>query len=336
MHIHYYGWLKLVISSRGSMNQLTSIDWNTFAAIYEEQSLRQAAENLHLTQQAVSHRLKKLNQVAREAVFVHEPKSPGQSIVATPYAHHLYQVYLELQRLENRIEDYEFDPEITECRFNLVMGDHMEALLLPPLSGVFMKQAPNLSVASTDFPQDYTWNKNQTALLMNLFIYEQKDLVIKHLVAEEAKNFHTKALHTFDWVMLCSENYDSNGELTLEQYRNSNHVAMVETLGNSALSSLGTGQRKITALPAHCALLPELILRDPFHTTVSVLPRYLAKFFVGRMKGLTTLELPTEMRSAEVLPHITLGMIWHEATNESKRHQWLRDRVEETFLETIA
>src|ERR1700684_3940421 len=89
---------------------ISRIDLNLFVvfkAIYERESLTRAAEQLNLSQPAVSHALARLRAIIGDPLFVRS----GQRIAPTPAAHRLIgPARLALESLERAMSDsHEFD-----------------------------------------------------------------------------------------------------------------------------------------------------------------------------------------------------------------------------------
>jgi len=122
-----------------------------FQALIKEKNASKAANQLGLTQQAVSEQLKKLRDVFDDKLFLRK----ANGFIATPYAETLS---IEIDRILNDFQALLspkiFDPETVRGTFAIAATDYAQQILLPELIAKLRRQAPHLKVIIRDFEID--------------------------------------------------------------------------------------------------------------------------------------------------------------------------------------
>ena len=122
-----------------------------FQALIREQNASKAANELGLTQQAVSEHLKKLRDVFDDRLFLR--KTNG--FVATPFAEALsIDVDKLLNDFQALLSPTTFDPKTVSGTFVITATDYAQQVVLPTLISTLRKQAPNLKLIVRDFEID--------------------------------------------------------------------------------------------------------------------------------------------------------------------------------------
>lgn len=136
------------------MNKLDRLDikqLRIFQALIREKSASKAANQLGLTQQAVSEQLKKLRDVFDDRLFLR--KTNG--FIPTPYAEELsLDIDKILNDLQTLISPRVFDPKTIKGTFIIAATDYAQLVVLPPLISVLREQSPNLKLIIRDFEID--------------------------------------------------------------------------------------------------------------------------------------------------------------------------------------
>lgn len=117
-----------------------------FDAVYRHRQVSRAAEQLGLSQPAVSHALTRLRLLMKDALFVRT----GAGMRPTPRADQLAQAVANaLQTLEQALLEADaFDPASAQRRFRLHMSDMGEGVFLPGLMHDVRRVAPGVRVDS--------------------------------------------------------------------------------------------------------------------------------------------------------------------------------------------
>ena len=121
-------------------------DFNLLRALHillRERNVTRAANELHVTQQAMSGSLKRLREYFGDSLFVRV----GQHLEPTPLALALVQPVRDtMQQIALTLEtNPTFDPENTKRNFRMAMSDHASLTLLPELIGSLANVAPGIS-----------------------------------------------------------------------------------------------------------------------------------------------------------------------------------------------
>lgn len=132
-----------------SRNPLSRMDLNlfrVFAVIYRERNLSRAAEQLFLSQSAVSHALGRMREQLDDALFVRE----GQGVCPTPLAQRLWpdveQALALFQQAMQRSTSFEASRDIKQL--TIAMNDEIEPVFLPHIVQGFQQQVPHIQLNS--------------------------------------------------------------------------------------------------------------------------------------------------------------------------------------------
>lgn len=122
-----------------------------FQALIREKNASKAANQLGLTQQAVSEQLKKLRDVFDDRLFLR--KTNG--FIPTPFAE---QIAIEIDRVLNDFQALlspkVFVPKTVKGTFVIAATDYAQQVVLPDLISKLRKESPNLKLIVRDFEID--------------------------------------------------------------------------------------------------------------------------------------------------------------------------------------
>lgn len=122
-----------------------------FQALIREQSASKAANQLGLTQQAVSEQLKKLRDVFDDKLFLR--KTNG--FVPTPFAESIsYDIDNVMRNFELLLAPKIFDPQTVQGTYVIAATDYAQQVVLPDLIATLREQSPNLKIIVRDFEID--------------------------------------------------------------------------------------------------------------------------------------------------------------------------------------
>ncbi|NQZ23675.1 MAG: LysR family transcriptional regulator [Colwellia sp.] len=122
-----------------------------FQALIKEKNASKAANQLGLTQQAVSEQLKKLRDVFDDRLFLR--KTNG--FIATPFAEKLsYDIDKLLNDFQALLAPKTFDPKTASGTFVITATDYAQQVVLPVLIATLRKESPNLKLIVRDFEID--------------------------------------------------------------------------------------------------------------------------------------------------------------------------------------
>ncbi len=147
-------WLKYISEEGYRLSKLDRLDirqLRVFQALIKEKSASKAANQLGLTQQAVSEQLKKLRDVFDDRLFLR--KTNG--FIPTPHAEALS---IEVDRILNDFQallsSKVFDPKTVSGTFVIAATDYAQQVVLPALIAKLRIFAPQLKIIVRDFEID--------------------------------------------------------------------------------------------------------------------------------------------------------------------------------------
>jgi len=136
------------------MSKLDRLDLKqlrVFQALIQEQNASKAANQLGLTQQAVSEHLKKLRDVFGDRLFLRK----ANGFVPTPFAEDLsIGVNKLLNDFTALLSPTNFDPKTVTGTFVISATDYAQQVVLPSLISILRKQSPHLKIIVRDFELD--------------------------------------------------------------------------------------------------------------------------------------------------------------------------------------
>ena len=133
------------------MSKLDRLDikqLRVFQALIREKSASKAANQLGLTQQAVSEQLKKLRDIFEDRLFIR--KTNG--FIPTPLAENLsVDIDRLLREFQTLLSPRVFDPERAQGTFVIAATDYAQQIVLPHLIQTLRTQSPQLKIIIRDF-----------------------------------------------------------------------------------------------------------------------------------------------------------------------------------------
>ncbi|WP_345551509.1 LysR family transcriptional regulator [Microbulbifer aestuariivivens] len=294
--------------------QLQQMDMNLFLvmdAIYRQGNLTRAAEQLHITQPAVSNALARLRRSLADPLFIRTPS--GMS--PTPLTESIIpQVQQALALLDGSLSaQSSFDPATARKTLRLSMNDMAETLLLPPLLEELERRAPGISVESFYVPRDQLARELATNTL---------DFGLDIPLAT-ATQLHQQRLLNDRYLCMLRQDHPLATEerLSLDQYLALGHVHVSSRrtgpgVADIALNKLGR-RRAIKLRVQHYRVAPLVVMRTDLALTV---PASLAGQYPVRL-----FELPFQ------IPQMDWHLLWHRNQHKDPANQWVRRLLLELF-----
>ncbi|MBT0570133.1 LysR family transcriptional regulator [Curvibacter sp. CHRR-16] len=303
---------------------LRSFDLNllkVFDAIMAERNITRAAEQLALTQPAVSNALRRLRDALGDELLVRN----GRHLEATPRAEGLWLAVREtLQQLENQLGPGNFTAQAAQDIFTLTMADATAAEILPRLMQILAQEASGVAVRTVPL----TTRDPRKALEAG-----EADLAIGHfpaVVADLTAHTHAGSAHAFSHMRLFVGNYVcvmrkdhplAVGPLGLDDFCNARHLLV--SFSGRAFGFIDE------ALRHHKRSRRVVLTVNQFFTAgrvvtqtdmLTVLPRHFVNV-TGFADQLVVRDLPIEV------PPIQIDALWHLRLERSRPHQWLREQI---------
>ncbi len=127
------------------MSNLRTFDLNllvAFDVLMRELNVTRAAEQMFITQSAMSHVLHRLRQQLNDPLLVKTPTGMKPTERALALIEPVRGLLLSMEQLIQ--PPLEFEASTSQRRFVLAATDYMEVLLMPALSGLIDQIAPNV------------------------------------------------------------------------------------------------------------------------------------------------------------------------------------------------
>lgn len=297
-----------------------NIDLNlltVFDAIMVEGNMSRAAEDIGMTQPAISQAVSRLRALVGDPLF----ERSGRGVTPTSRALAMAApVRHALETLVNAVEGGEvFDCRESERTFKLALNDYGELLYLPRLMTWLRDSGATIGIKT--FP---TMQSDQVKDLR----YGTLDLLF-WLQPIEEKEVSVHQLSTERQACLVRADHPAvkKGSFTLKDYVSLDHLT-IRLPGDNTQSVVAQrirayGQERRVALEVHtCLQMPPILASTDLVSTLPV-----------RMAEAMAKNYPLKVLKAP-LPEMSLPiyMMWHRSMDEDVGHKWLRER----FIEIAA
>jgi DNA-binding transcriptional LysR family regulator len=288
-----------------------------FDVVMVEGNVTRAAQQLAMTQPAVSNALRRLRLVMREDLFV---PAPG-GVVPTAHAQSIWPTVREaLLQLAQVIAPQGFDAVTEERHFTVAMSDAMATLFVPVLAAALEASRVNLHVvALSSRDPRHLLEQGQADVALGFFPEVGQALAAQG----DAAVVQLEPLYAcaYQCVMRRGHPLAEGNALTLDAYCAANHLRVnfaARPLGyvDEALSRLGV-QRRVMITVNHFAVAGSVVHQSDLLT---VLPRSYVPA-TGYATRLVTRALPF------ALPPIDVSLLWHRRHEQDTAQRWLRDTL---------
>ncbi|MBT0585699.1 LysR family transcriptional regulator [Alteromonas oceanisediminis] len=285
--------------------------------LLREGSVTKAANQLSITQPAMSNGLKRLRDLFKDPLLVRT----SDGMTPTKRAMELQPVIRDvLGRLESSIQpETDFDPKTSDRTFRIMTSDYAESTLLLELVGRLSEQAPNITLDLIT-PSDVTfYDVEQGKVDMAINRFEELPL-----------SFHQKVIWYDTFSCAISSKNPHKHKFDLNAYLSGQHIWVsktgfgvgvgidpneVQKLGwvDAELTKLGK-QRDIRVFTRHYHAALQMAKTQ---NLIATLPSRAAKIFVDD-PGISIVEPPFD------IPPIALKMAWSALLHHDAGHIWLR------------
>lgn len=289
--------------------RLQQLDLNlflVFEAIYRERNLTRVAQELHITQPAVSNALNRLRDRFADPLFERSP----QGMSPTPLAEQMIERVREaLGLLAESIEaPVHFDPAHCTHTLSFAMNDLAESLVLAPLLARLSQQAPRMSITSFSLSRREVLAELSSGRLD--FAVDAPMLPLADLChAPLMREHYVCALRAGHPAL--TQPWDLPAYLGLDHLHVSSR-RVGQGYVDHALQQLGQ-LRRVQLRLQHYLVAPELVRETDL---VWTLPEGLARRF-----GLVIRPLPFNLAPLE------LNLFWHRRRDGSPMGRWLRQML---------
>lgn len=299
--------------------ELSDIDLNQlvlFQQLMVERRVSKVAENLGLTQPAVSNTLAKLRRQFGDDLFVRTPAgmmpTPFAEQLAEPIGHALGLIHGGLNQHSR------FDPASVKRSVTVAMTDIGEIVFLPALVERLRQEAPGVSLSTV---------RTTTTNLRDDMEAGKVDLAIGPLPQLKA-GFFQRRLFRQRYVCLFRKGHALDRKrMTLADFKAAEHLVIV---------SAGTGHGKVDELIRRAGVERSVRLTVPHFVSVGHLLRRTDMVATVTERLAESLVEPFDLtfRPHPIdLPEIAINVFWHAKVHRSPAHQWLRGVVFDLFGE---
>lgn len=297
--------------------------------LLREGSVTKAANQLSITQPAMSNGLKRLRDLFKDPLLVRT----SDGMTPTKRAIELQPVIRDvLARLESSIQpEVEFDPMTSNRTFRIMTSDYAESTLLLELLGKLATEAPNITLDLIT-PSDVTFHDVEQGKV---------DMAINRF-DELPLSFHQKVIWYDSFACVISANHPDKDNFDLSAYLRGKHVWVsktgfgvgvgidpteVQKLGwvDAELTKLGK-QRDIRVFTRHYHAALQIA---KMQNLIATLPGKAAKIFKDD-PSIKVVEPPFD------IPPIALKMAWSALLHHDAGHIWLRRRINDVAQELNA
>lgn len=300
---------------RIDLNLLVYLD-----VLLREGSVTKAAQQLGITQPAMSNGLRRLRDLFNDPLLVRT----SDGMTATERARELQPIIRKaLAELEVALQpQQEFDASTSNRVFRIMVSDYAESTLVPELVKRLRTDAPDI-ILDVLTPSDVTFKDVEAGKV---------DMAINRF-DEMPQSFHQTTLWQDDFVCLVNPDHPGIGNFDLPAYLVSKHIWVSKTgmgagvgidpekvirLGwvDNALAELGY-KRKISVFTRHYQMPALLALNNDL---VATLPRKVADM-QAESASLVVKEPPFK------IPPFELKMAWSPLVQHHPAHRWLRRTI---------
>lgn len=298
------------------MKKLANIDLKLlqlFDEISKTRNLSRAAENLNLTQPAVSLALGRLRQHFGDPLFVRV----GGKMVPTPVAEQLQELVANAIALLEATMAYQprFDPVNDARLFRIAMTDVGQIVVLPHILNTFRDIAPHIQV-------DVITITNEIADQLQ---HGDVDLALGFVPDLDGRYVQQK-LFVDGFACLVREDHPRiKDTLTVRSFQDEEHV-IVKTSGTGHLiiehnlQQRGLNRKVGVQVPNFIGVATVVGSSN----LIATLPGRAARL-LARAHGVRVMKLPVD------LPSYDVRQSWHERMQHDPAHKWLRKKVAEIF-----
>jgi DNA-binding transcriptional LysR family regulator len=297
--------------------ELEEIDLNllvVFKQLLVEKRVSKVAENLGLTQPAVSNALARLRKLLGDELFTRTP----QGMEPTPYAEQLAEsVAYALGMIHSALNQRSgFDPATSRRAFTVGMSDIGEIYFLPRIVDALVHTAPNVSVSTV---------RNASVNLRDEMEAAKVDLAIGLLPQLKAGFFQRRLLNTRYVCLMRKGHKLDKRRITLQEFSAAEHVAVVsQGTGHGQADEVmrrSSVQRRVRLTVPHFTAVAHIIQNTDLLATV---PQPLAER-IAEPFGLSYVAHPAD------LPAVPINLFWHARVHKDPANVWLRNFIFELF-----
>lgn len=300
---------------------LRNIDLNlllVFDVLHRIRNTTRAAEQLHLTQPAVSNALKRLRDQFDDVLFVKTANGMEPTPRADAIAKLLDEGFASIRLAVNAGQA--FDPATAVRTFRLYLSDIGQTVFIPPLAAELRKVAPHIQISTHYVPLETAQQ------MMKL---GQLDLAVGNFTGLHSDFVQQKLFNETYAVLVRKKHPKIGAKLSLEQFFATEHVVYTPTAGShvrfeaalDAVSAKSGKARNVALRLAHSFGIDRIVASSDL---IACVPSRVASA-LANSNDVRAVALPVEIAPVDI------SQFWHERCHRDDGHQWLRSLIYELF-----
>ncbi|MGL5336198.1 MAG: transcriptional regulator LeuO [Enterovibrio sp.] len=288
---------------------LRSVDLNlitVFDAVMQEQNITRAAQNLGMSQPAVSNAVSRLKQMFNDELFVRN----GRGIKPTQRARQLFgPIRQAIQLIKNELPGSIFVPETSLRTFRLAISSPCDVRFAPRILAEINEAAPNIRVQiETEFSDS----------IANRLRYQEINFVIDFVKLVEP-GFSHHEMFKDELVVVVNQNHPRLvNSISVKELQNEKH-AVLKHQGVAHSYAQAIYQEGCFREAYETVSLSNILHVVAHSQLIAIAPRWMVESFADTRVKL--LDLPLENRQVSVF------LNWHASTEKDKGQQWVRDKL---------
>lgn len=297
------------------MKHIRNLDLNLLViadALYRHKNVSKAAQDLGVTQSAVSHALARLRTHFHDPMFVRTSKGVAPTAFARGIQSDLNEVLQKAELLASR--KTEFSVKEAQGRITITTTDYVEAVVMPILLPIMRDEAPGLQISIRPTLGELPKRELEEG---------KSDLAIAGFYSNLPEGFYQSKLFTDHFRVAASkENTRFGTRLTTEDYYSASHALI--TLQGDFRDDLSrkVGNKKqerqiVYGSYSFTGMAWALQSSDILLTAPSLLLERYSDYFPLRIW-----EGPIDMGK------IDIRLVWHDQTHEDPIRKWFRARLQ--------
>jgi DNA-binding transcriptional LysR family regulator len=298
-----------------SVKSISQLDLNllkVLEALYLQQNMTRAAEQLNITPSAVSHAMKRLREVLDDPLFVRQ----GVQMLPTPVCRRVVPEALGLlTQLRRTLQAIgEFEPELASQTIRLAIHDALEPLFFPQLIQLFAEKAPKLSLLSIKVERDRLPLQLESG---------QVDFAIDVARPLSTPIEHAR-LASSEFCLLVGSEFYKQSKMTEEAYGECEHITVSNRPTGKVLEDLVFAQygfnRTIKVRCQNYQTAVAIVTQQPL---VLTLPVSMARAL--KTEALTIMPLPFDV------PVVETHLYWHLQNQSDSLLEWVGQTIQSSF-----
>lgn len=295
------------------INRLEIKQLRILQALLRERNVSRVANQVGLTQQAVSDQLRKLRDIFDDQLFVRR----SNGLIPTPIAEQLEEkIEKILSDLEGLLEQPTFEPENISTTFVISATDYAQQIVVPSLLNKIRLLAPNLKIIIRDFEIDN---------LHELMITGRVDLAL---------TFPDYIPGTYPYMSLFSEHFVCVTSTTSSLNRAEVKLADIASIPQIIVSpSRANFRGSIDSYFEKEGYKRNVVISAP---CFSVVPRYIE--MTDAIAFLPSKVLPNDklvqLNLVEKMPSFEVISAWHPRSSNDLLHQWILGLLRDEYSPT--